>query len=82
VGFSEQVQAFELWPTSLKRGEGLIAELQHLVEGEMGGEGEDGGSGMGGQRTNLNHDGVDVGFKLCSRSKITFDMNAKWLDKN
>ena len=49
AGISEQVQAFELEPTSLKRGEGLIAEMQRLVEGEMGGEGEDGGSGMGGQ---------------------------------
>ena len=46
---SDQIQAFQLEPTSLKRGEGLIAEMQRLVEGEMGGEGEDGGSGMGGQ---------------------------------
>jgi len=29
----------------------------------MGGEGEDGGSGMGGEWTNLNRDGVDGEFK-------------------
>ena len=49
AGISERVWAFELEPTSLKRGEGLISEFQRLVEGEMGGEGEDGGSGMGGE---------------------------------
>ena len=64
MGISEQLQAFEPEPTSLNRGEGLISELQRLVEGEMGGEGKDGGSGMGGQWTNLNRDGVDVDFKL------------------
>ena len=49
IGISEQVQVYELEPTSLKRGEGLIAEFQCLVEAEMGGEGEDGGIGMGGE---------------------------------
>jgi hypothetical protein len=39
VGVSGRVQAFELEPTSLKRGEGLISWLQRVVEGEMGGEG-------------------------------------------
>jgi len=39
VAVSGPVQAFELEPTSLKRGEGLISELQRVVEGEMGGEG-------------------------------------------
>jgi hypothetical protein len=34
----------------------------------MGGEGEDSGSGMGGGRTKLNRDGVDVSFKPRSPS--------------
>ena len=45
---AEQVQAFELEPTSLKRGEGLISGLGVVVDDEIGGEGEGGGSGMGG----------------------------------
>jgi len=49
VRISERNEAFELEPTSLKRGEGLFAEFQCLFECEMGGEGEDGGSGMGGE---------------------------------
>jgi hypothetical protein len=44
---SERVQAVELEPTSLKREEGLISGLQGVVEDEIGGEGEGGGSGMG-----------------------------------
>jgi hypothetical protein len=52
-----------------------------VVEDEIGGEGEGGGGGMGGGRTNLNRDGVDLSFKLRSPSKITFDMNAGYLDK-
>jgi hypothetical protein len=47
VAISERVQVFEVEPTSLKRGEGLISGLQGVVEGEMGDEGEGGGSGMG-----------------------------------
>ena len=47
AGISKQVQVFEFEPTSLNRGEGLISELQHWFEGEMGGESDDGGSGMG-----------------------------------
>ena len=35
---SGQVQASELEPISLKRGEGLISGLQRVAEGEMGGE--------------------------------------------
>jgi len=48
VRIAEQVQAFELEPTSLKRGEGLISGLGVVVDDEIGGEGEGGGSGMGG----------------------------------
>jgi len=48
VGISEQIQALELEPTSLKRGEGLIFGLDVVVEGEIGGGGEGGGNGMGG----------------------------------
>ena len=55
---------FEFEPTSLNRGEGLISELQHWFEGEMGGESDDGGSGMGEEQTNLNCDGIDGMFKL------------------
>jgi hypothetical protein len=65
VGISEQVQVFEFEPTSLNRGEGLISELQHWFEGKMGGESDDGGSGMGEERMNLNRDGIDGVFKLC-----------------
>jgi len=71
----------ELEPTSLKRGEGLISGLRPELEGEVGGEGEGGGSGMGRRCANLNRDGVDLSFKLRSPSKITFDMNARYLDK-
>jgi len=81
VGISKQIHTFELEPTSLKRGEGLISVLQRMLEGKIGGEGKGGGSGMGGGCTNLNSDGVDLSFKLCSLSKITFDINAGWLDK-
>jgi len=38
----------EIWPTSLIGGEGLIARLSHVVESEIGGDGNGGGSGMGG----------------------------------
>jgi len=48
VGISKQIQAFELEPTSLKRGEGLISVLKRVLEGEIGGEGEGGGGGMDG----------------------------------
>jgi hypothetical protein len=48
VGVSEKIQALELEPTSLKRGEGLISRLEVVVEGRIGGGGEGGGSGMGG----------------------------------
>jgi len=81
MGISEQIQTFELEPTSLKRGEGLISMLQRMLEGKIGGEGEGGGSGMGGGCTNLNSDGVDLSFKLRSPSKIMLDINAGWLDK-
>jgi hypothetical protein len=46
-----------------------------------GGEGEGSGGRMGGRRTNLNRDGVDLSFKLRFPSKITFDMNVEYLDK-
>ena len=39
-----------------------------------------GGGGMGGRRTNLNHDVVDGTFKLCSSSKITFDIGVRSFD--
>ena len=42
----------------------IIAEFQCLVEGEMSGEGEDGGNGMCGEWTNVNRDGIDGEFKL------------------
>jgi len=41
--------AFEFEPTSLKRGEGLIDGRLGVVEGEIGGKGEGGGGGMGGE---------------------------------
>ena len=58
--------AFEFEPTSLKRGEGLIDGWLGVVEGEIGGKGEGGGGGMGGERTKLNRDGVDLQLKLRS----------------
>jgi len=48
VHISEQIQAFQLEPTSLKRGEGLISRLEVVVDGEIGGGGEGGGNGIGG----------------------------------
>ena len=48
MGISEQIQALELEPTSLKRGEGLISGLDVVVEGEIGGRGKGGGNGMSG----------------------------------
>ena len=47
----------------------------------MGGEGEDSGSGMGREWTNLNCDGVDGAFKLRSSSQIALDIDARWDDK-
>ena len=55
----------EFEPTSLKRGEGLVDGRLGAIEGETGGEGESGG-GMGGGRTKLNRDGVDLRLKLRS----------------
>ena len=42
----------------------------------MGGEGEDSGSGMGREWTNLNCDGVDGAFKPHSSSQIALDIDA------
>jgi hypothetical protein len=39
------------------------------------------GGGMGGRRTNLNHDAVDGIFKLRSSSKIAFDIGVRSFDK-
>jgi len=47
----------------------------------MGGKGEGGGSGMGEGRAKLNHDGVDVSFKLRSSSQIALDINTQQYDK-
>ena len=47
-------------PTSLKRGEGLTDGLYRAAEGEIGGKGKGGGSGMCGGQAKLNCDGVDV----------------------
>jgi hypothetical protein len=33
-----------------------------------------------GERTKINHDGVDGGLKLCSPSEIVFDMNVYLFD--
>ena len=60
--------ALEFEPTSLKRGEGLVSGLLHVFEGKMGGKGEAGGSGMGGEQVKLNRDSIDVSFKLRSPS--------------
>ena len=78
VRVSERGLAFVFGPTSLNRGEG---PLSGLVEAEMGGKGEDGGSGMTGGRTKLNRDGVDGRFKLRLPSKIAFDIDARSFDK-
>jgi len=64
---SEGVEAVEVEPTSLNRGEGLVGDLTCVVE-----EGE--GEGEGGverwwrrrERTKINRDAVDVRFKLRS----------------
>ena len=69
--------AFEFEPTSLNRWEGLVDGQLGVIESEIGGEGEGGGRGMGGRRTKLNRDGVDLRLKLRSPSKIAFDINAQ-----
>jgi hypothetical protein len=47
-----------------------------------GGDGEGSGGRMDGGRTNVNHDAVDGRFKLCSPSKIVFDIGVRSFDKN
>ena len=61
-------------PTSLNRGEGLLTGLTLEVGG---GDGEGGGRGRREDEPNINRDAVDVRFKLRSRTKIAFDMNAR-----
>jgi hypothetical protein len=67
-------------PTSLKRGEGLLARLSRVIESEGGWRGRRWWWWAGG-RTNINRDGVDVGFKLHSPSKIALDIGVHWFDK-
>ena len=45
---SEVSLRLEIWPTSLIGGEGLIARLSHVVESEISGDSDGGGSGIGG----------------------------------
>ena len=69
-------------PTSLNRGEGLVVGFLCVVEREGGVfRREDGGGGMREDEPNVNGDAVDVRFKLRSPSKITFDVNAEYFDK-
>jgi len=67
---SEWDEASIFEPTSLKRGEGPFPGSCMWLVANWGGEGEGsgGGGGMGGRRTNINRDGVDVVFKLRSPS--------------
>jgi hypothetical protein len=54
-------------PTSLNRGEGLVAGLIGAVGGMEGeGEGEDGSGGRSENELHINCDAVDVKFKLRS----------------
>jgi len=64
VGISEQVQVFELEPTTLKRGEGLVSGCRVCLRAKWVARAKGGGSGMGGGQAKLNRDGVDVRFKL------------------
>ena len=68
----------EAEPTSLNRGKGLVAEST----GDVGGERARAGVverwwwvKESGRRGKFNRDGVDGGLKLCSPSKIMFDMD-------
>ena len=74
----------EVVPTSLNRGEELVAGSTGEVGGVEGkGEGESGGGEVVVEAENerrSTHDGVDVCLKLRSPAKITFDMNASTPD--
>jgi len=52
-------------PTSLNRGEGLVAGLTGEVDGDGEGEGEGGGGGRR-EQPEINRDAVDVCLKLRS----------------
>jgi len=56
----------EIWPTSLKRGEGPLSVSSRVVESEWVVREGGSGGGMSGERTNINRDGVDVRLKLRS----------------
>lgn len=59
-------------------GEGQVSScVSEFLGANGGGKREGGGGGMGRGRTNINRDGVDVQFKLCSCSKITFDTGVR-----
>ena len=70
--------AFLFAPTSLKRGEGLVSGHLHM---DQGGKGKGSGRRMSGGWMNINCDGVDVSFKLCSSTKIALDICILLFDK-
>ena len=65
---------WETGPHPSEDEEGWVSSCVSEFLGVNGdGKRKGGGGGMGRGQTNINHNGVDVQFKLCSHSKITFD---------